>query len=140
MKETLTTYREGYPELRSQMALPVCESTALPAASTLPLATIVIFGPVLGSQGLSQTNSPIDPSKASISIQQAWDIALGEVSGTVTEIELENERGVLVYDVEVASATGEVELQIDAASGQILAKKLDDDKHDDDDDRGDKDD
>ncbi|WP_150526533.1 PepSY domain-containing protein [Roseibium sediminis] len=82
----------------------------------------------------SKDNGPIDPSKASISIQQASDIALGEVSGTVTEIELENERGVLVYDVEVASATGEVELQIDAASGQILAKKLDDDKHDDDDD------
>ncbi|MBO1901225.1 PepSY domain-containing protein [Leucobacter weissii] len=57
---------------------------------------------------------------------EAIDIALGALSdGEIRELDLDTERGVVVWEI-LARDGGEVELTIDAESGEILAQELDD--------------
>lgn len=67
--------------------------------------------------------------------QQVIEIALSEVPGQVTEVELERERGKQVYEVEILTQDGtERELKIAADTGDILkvkTEKADCDKDDD---------
>lgn len=72
--------------------------------------------------------------------EQIIEIALMEVPGEVTEVELEERRGNTFYEVEVTAENGsEMELKIAADDGEILRVKedgegCDDDRGDDDDD------
>ncbi|WP_136439506.1 PepSY domain-containing protein [Pacificoceanicola onchidii] len=73
--------------------------------------------------------------------EQIIEIALAEVPGSVTEVELEERRGTTYYEVEVTAEDGsEMELKIAADSGEILKVEADDEDcgkgrhHDDDDD------
>jgi uncharacterized membrane protein YkoI len=53
-------------------------------------------------------------------------IATKEVPGDVIEVELEDERGALVYEIKVLTSTGRVrEVEIDARTGAVL--KIEDD-------------
>lgn len=107
---------------------------------TLLIATSLTAVGVSGVALAQNSNSqPLDVSQASVSMEQATQIALAEVDGIVTEIELESEHGKLVYEIEVESADGETEVSIDAKSGEIVAVEKDDDgfgwgRDDDDDD------
>lgn len=72
---------------------------------------------------------------------QIIEIALLEVPGEVTDIELESEDGMQVYEVEVVAADGEeFEVEIDAETGDVLEVSAEgddcdrDDKDDDDED------
>lgn len=65
---------------------------------------------------------------------QAVEIALAEVPGDVQETELEREDGMQVYEVEILTADGvEMEIEIDANTGEILEVEAEDDDDDDDD-------
>ena len=65
--------------------------------------------------------------KASISFDQAVEIALADVPGQVVEAELEREDGVVVWEIEVVDSQNQLfEFEIDANSGDILEKELDD--------------
>lgn len=67
--------------------------------------------------------------------EQVIEIALMEVPGEVTEVDLERNRGQEVYEVEILGADGtETEVEISAESGKILkvqAESKDCDKEDD---------
>lgn len=69
--------------------------------------------------------------------EQVIEIALTEVPGEVTEVELERHRGQQVYEVEILSEDGtETEIKIAAETGDILKVEAEDkdcDKDDDDD-------
>lgn len=70
-----------------------------------------------------------------ISESQAIEIALAEVPGTVEEVELENEDGMSVFEIEILTADGtEMEVEISAATGDVLEVEVDDEDDDEDDD------
>ncbi|WP_342543664.1 PepSY domain-containing protein [Paenisporosarcina sp. FSL H8-0542] len=70
--------------------------------------------------------------RASLSSKEAEAIALKEVPGTVKDSELEDEDGVVVYDVEVKKSEGIIKgVKVDASSGKII--KVADEEEDNDD-------
>lgn len=73
----------------------------------------------------------IDPSKAEIDANKAGEIALKEFAGTITDLELDEDDGRLVYEIEVRDGKEEADFDIDATTGEIL--ELDIDTEDDDD-------
>lgn len=61
------------------------------------------------------------PHLAKISLRVAKQTALGTVPGKVLKSNLENENGILVYELEIASGDGlATEVTVDAGSGAIL--------------------
>ena len=69
--------------------------------------------------------------KATVTETQAIVIALAEVPGEVKETELEHERGMLIYEVEIAAADGQnMEVEIDAQTGKVLEVEVDNEKCD----------
>jgi uncharacterized membrane protein YkoI len=65
---------------------------------------------------------------ATITREQAVQIAQGAAAGTVVESALENEDQNLVYTVEVSNAGSTSEVIIDAGNGKVLAVQPDGDK------------
>ena len=66
---------------------------------------------------------------AKLSLEEAIAKAKTKFPGRVLEAELENERGQVVYEIEIASATGAVtEIEVDAQSGEILGSELEDEE------------
>ncbi|MBU9720878.1 MULTISPECIES: PepSY domain-containing protein [Bacillaceae] len=61
-----------------------------------------------------------------IGIVEAKRIALDKVEGTVKEIELEKDDGRIYYDIEIKTSKGEVEIEIDARTGEIISIEYDD--------------
>lgn len=94
-----------------------------------------------GSIHVTSHDSAKYPQLAKISAGEAARIAKEAHPGRVLSIALENEKGVLVYAVEIASEpAGLHELLVDAGNGKILAttvehkdKSRDEDEGDDDD-------
>lgn len=67
---------------------------------------------------------------AKIGFDKAAEAARAAVSGTVTEVELDNKHGSVVYEVEVVTDTGDVEVIVDAGNGNVLAQHRDDEDDD----------
>ncbi len=67
-----------------------------------------------------------DP-KTVISPQKAGEIALKEFSGEIDEIELEEEDGRLIYEVEIERDDLEAEIEIDAYTGEIIVIEIEED-------------
>lgn len=66
-------------------------------------------------------------SLATISPDQARAAALAAAPGTVAKVELGNEHGNVVYDVEITKADGTVaDVTIDAGNGKVLAQEAGD--------------
>ena len=63
---------------------------------------------------------------AKITFEQAKTIALERAGGAVKDIELERDRGRLVYEIEGIINRQEYDVRIDAATGEILRFRLDD--------------
>ncbi|MEV0665703.1 PepSY domain-containing protein [Actinomadura luteofluorescens] len=85
-----------------------------------------------GGEGASPSGEK--PARTAVSLTQAADAALKAVPGTVQEIELDDEHGRTVWEVDVAGADGkEHEVTVDAATGKADDGKADDGKADDDD-------
>lgn len=72
--------------------------------------------------------------QAAITQQQAIDIALKSVNGSAVKAELNDEDGVVAYEVTVQDKQGQInEVKIDAKSGKVLgteADKQDNEKQD----------
>lgn len=70
--------------------------------------------------------------KAKITMEQAREIALKRVPGTIIEGELEKEKGKLVYSFDIRDANGKImEVWVDAKNGKVL--RASEDTEDDDD-------
>ncbi|KKK36917.1 hypothetical protein WQ57_16695 [Mesobacillus campisalis] len=80
------------------------------------------------------STTPIVSANASelyLTKEESKEIALQTIPGIVDEVELENEDGYLVYEVEVQGEDGiDYEVTIDAETAEIVAVELD---YDDDD-------
>lgn len=73
----------------------------------------------------AQTSTTLNPADG-LTEQQAIEIALKEVPGTVNEVERERHRGLSIYEVEVQAADGtEMKVKIAAESGDVLKVKAD---------------
>jgi hypothetical protein len=105
--------------------IPTLAVTMIGAASTTPIVSA-------------------DANELYVTAEESKAIALERVPGTVEEVELENEDGFVVYEVEVRAEDGsEHEVIIDARTGEIVAVETDDyddDNDSDDDDNDDYDD
>lgn len=75
-----------------------------------------------GKQSKSKNEST---KQVVIDAEAAKKIALGAFSGTVTELELDEDDGRLIYEIEMESAIGEAELEIDAYTGEIIYISID---------------
>ena len=110
--------------------------------NTKMIAGSALTGLVLagGIAGMVSAQSAADST--GLTEEQVIEIALMEVPGEVTEVELEQRRGAQVYEVEIMAEDGtETEVKIEADTGEILKVKAesgdcDGDDDDDDDDDG----
>jgi uncharacterized membrane protein YkoI len=80
------------------------------------------------AQGTSETAGESDESAtlaplAKISVEQAKQAALGAVPGTVVSAQLEDENGNVVYGVEVTTASGTVDVKVDAGNANVLSQE-----------------
>lgn len=66
-------------------------------------------------------------SKTVISPEEAGRIALTQFSGTIDEIELDEEDGRLIYEVEIERGDQEAEIEIDAYTGEVIVIEIDED-------------
>lgn len=67
------------------------------------------------------------PRKTVITAQEAGEIALKEFSGEIDEIELDEEDGRLIYEVEIERGEQEAEIEIDAYTGEVIIIEIDED-------------
>lgn len=85
----------------------------------------------------SENDAVAEVAKAKVSLLQAVGAAEARAGGRAARVELESERGALVYQVEVVTADKKVlDITVDAADGKVLASSLDghdDEKEDKDD-------
>jgi uncharacterized membrane protein YkoI len=73
-----------------------------------------------------QNDAVTDLGKAKISLSQAIGSAEAQAGGKATKAELEGERGVVVFNVEVVTADNKVfDVKVDAADGKVLSSKAD---------------
>ena len=69
------------------------------------------------------------PELTRIDRTAAEEAALGAVPGAVREVELENEHGFVVYEVEVAGLDGALhEVVVDAGNGEVLGQELEEEE------------
>lgn len=66
-------------------------------------------------------------TKTVISTEEAAKIALQQFSGEVDEIELEEEDGRLIYEVEIERGEQEAEVEIDAYTGEVIVIEIEED-------------
>lgn len=64
--------------------------------------------------------------KTGIDVKQAIDIALAHFPGVVEEVELDENNGRLIYEIEIEADGEEAEFEIDAYTGEILIVEIDD--------------
>ena len=67
-----------------------------------------------------------------ISVKEAEDIALQEFSGVITELELDEDDGRYVYELELKNGDQEAEMEIHAVTGDIIELDIDFEDGDDD--------
>ena len=66
---------------------------------------------------------------ATITADQATAAAVSATGGTAGEVELENENGNVVYDVEITAPDGaQLDVKVDAGNATVLAQEADDDR------------
>lgn len=90
---------------------------------------------LVGTASIGFAASQSGEAAPTLTAQEAIEIALKEVPGLVEEVELEDEDGVPVFEIEIVSADGlETEVEIDALTGDVLEIESDEDEDGDDDD------
>ncbi|MEM8744664.1 MAG: L-dopachrome tautomerase-related protein [Pseudomonadota bacterium] len=95
--------------------------------TTKPLALALALGFFAAPAHASETNAA-----AFLSVEEAIAIALEAQPGTIGEAELDQFEGRPAYDIEVVNEAGqEIEFKVDAETGEILNKWIDDDPTDD---------
>ena len=67
--------------------------------------------------------------QATVTEEAAIKIALEQVPGTVEEVELEDENGTIIYEIEIKAEDGtEQEVDIDATTGDVVKVEAEDDE------------
>lgn len=95
---------------------------------------VVLFGAGARAHGAQSTRD------AKIARAEAERIALERAPGTILEVELERERGRLLYEIEIRLDSGVVrEIGVDAETGEIVSDEIEDEDDDDDDEEDDDD-
>lgn len=96
---------------------------------TFSLAAVVVLG---GAVAIN--HSYAQENDGNIGIDKAKEVALKKVDGVVESVELENQFGKPVYEVEIEKDQKDYDLYIDATTATInkVEEKVDDDDHDDD--------
>ncbi|MDY0395359.1 PepSY domain-containing protein [Virgibacillus halophilus] len=73
-------------------------------------------------------NSSKHKQKTVISAEEASRIALNQFSGTITELELDEDDGRYIYEIEIEDGNDrEAEFEIDAMTGKTISIEIDDD-------------
>mgnify|MGYP005999084775 CR=1 FL=1 len=97
------------------------------ASGLLGLVVVGTSAFAIASQNNNEQSAQL-VNEAALTVDQAISIALAEVPGQVTETEIEKEDGKLVWEISVLDNQNQTfELEIDANSGEVLEKELDDD-------------
>ncbi|MDL4840575.1 PepSY domain-containing protein [Aquibacillus rhizosphaerae] len=71
------------------------------------------------TKSTTDKNTPIKADKAK-------EIALAEIDGKIIEFELDEDDGYLYYEIEMITDKNEVDIEIDAYTGEIMTISLDD--------------
>jgi uncharacterized membrane protein YkoI len=113
--------------MRRSLTTAAASVAAIAAAAGVALAAGGSSSPPAAT-GAAAPTSRIDDGaqllpQAGITEQQAIDAALGAASGKLNEIDLEQYRGTLVFNVDV----GQRDVKVDAATGKVLAAVFDGD-------------
>ena len=112
------------------------KATIISTSAIALLITGLSFNAIADSNNKTATAEA--QKNAAISLTQAINIAEQATGGTSSEAEFELEDGVAIYEVDIDMPNGsELELEIDAQSGEILAQKTEDEDHDEDHDKDD---
>ena len=92
----------------------------------ITIAGLVALG--ISGAGLAVAQTATESSAtATIGFDEVSAIALEAQPGTVMEIEREHEDGKHLFEVEIATDDGEVEVMIDAITGEVLSVEPEDD-------------
>ncbi|MFC4403078.1 PepSY domain-containing protein [Gracilibacillus xinjiangensis] len=83
--------------------------------------------------GTSKQSQTKTTTKTLISSEKAKSIALDQHSGTVKELELDEDDGHMVYEIEIHTTTNEIEIEIDGYTGSVISVSKDDLDDDDED-------
>jgi uncharacterized membrane protein YkoI len=76
--------------------------------------------------GSNENDATADRAKAKISLTQAVGAAEAQAGGQATRAELDGERGVIAFNVEVVTPDNKVfDVKVDANDGKVLASKQD---------------
>lgn len=68
-----------------------------------------------------------DKKNTVINVDKAIEIALEQFSGEVDEVELEEQDGRLIYEIEIENGEDEAEVEIDAYTGEVLVVSIEKD-------------
>ncbi len=91
-----------------------------------PVLAVAIFGIALGESDHQVSRGLMEKGEI-LPLQQVLGHIQRERAGRVLEVELESEGGRYVYEIELLSDEGRVwEYKLDAASGEILERELED--------------
>lgn len=102
--------------------------------NTKNIAGGALAGLVLSAALIGAVTAQTSATAAELSEEQATEIALLEVPGEVQEVELENEDGVPLYEIEIVKADGQkFEVEIAADTGVVIEVEAEDDDENDDD-------
>lgn len=99
----------------------------------IALSALIVFTGAATAGGLAfaksaneENDAIAELAKAKITLVQAVAAAEAHGTGKATKAELDGERGVLVFEVEVVTAENKVlEIKIDAADGKVLSSRED---------------
>lgn len=79
------------------------------------------------NEGNKQQEEETKSTNTVIDVNKAIDIALAKFPGTVDEVELDEEDGRLVYEIEIEGNGEEAEFEIDAYTGEIIVIEIEED-------------
>ncbi len=85
------------------------------------------------TETVQSTPSGSQAEETLLSLEEAKEKALAQFEGVVESIELERENGRMVYDIDIDNGSEDVDLDMDAVTGEVLRSKTDWDDDDDDD-------
>ena len=102
----------------------------LAAAGALVVALGLGMTGFAAAQDWGDVSDPQDPAK--VTADAAKLAAQGAVSGTASDVKLENENGNVVYEVDLRGADGtETDVRVDAGNGTVLAPEREEAEPDD---------
>ena len=105
------------------------------------LIAVLAVGSLLATAAIIQHDAEFDSdlvARAQITPEKARSTALATLSGRITEFEIEEENGRLIYSFDIENGDGKNEVEIDAMTGEVINAGPDDEDDDNDDDDDDK--